>query len=122
MVIGTDCTGSCKIQLPYDHDHDRPSSVDGFVYQDFRLNKKKKISLVNLSNLFSLYWYKHIKNQIQKLHYHEGLLFLWLNIYNTNTRVRIMVFNANFSAISWGEQVNFQWDDDEVHFVLDQQT
>ena len=26
----------------------------------------------------------------------------------------------NFSAISWQEQVNFQWDDDEVHFVLDQ--
>ena len=25
-----------------------------------------------------------------------------------------------FSAISWGEQVNFQWDDDEVRFVLDQ--
>jgi hypothetical protein len=26
----------------------------------------------------------------------------------------------NFSAISWREQVNFQWDDDEVIFVLDQ--
>ena len=27
----------------------------------------------------------------------------------------------NFSAISWWEQVNFQWnDDDEIHFVLDQ--
>jgi hypothetical protein len=25
-----------------------------------------------------------------------------------------------FPAISWREQVNFQWDDDEVHFVLDQ--
>jgi hypothetical protein len=25
-----------------------------------------------------------------------------------------------FSAISWQEQVNFQWDDDEVRFVLDQ--
>jgi hypothetical protein len=25
-----------------------------------------------------------------------------------------------FEAISWREQVNFQWDDDEVHFVLDQ--
>ena len=25
-----------------------------------------------------------------------------------------------FSAILWREQVNFQWDDDEVHFVLDQ--
>ena len=29
---------------------------------------------------------------------------------------------GNFSAtdISWGEQVTFQWDDDDVHFVLDQ--
>ena len=26
---------------------------------------------------------------------------------------------SNFSAISWREQVNFQWDD-EVRFVLDQ--
>ena len=35
-----------------------------------------------------------------------------------------MVFNAqlsNFSAISWREKVNFQYDDDEVRFVLDQQ-
>ena len=28
----------------------------------------------------------------------------------------------NFSAISWREQVNFQWDDYEVHFVQDQHT
>jgi hypothetical protein len=27
-----------------------------------------------------------------------------------------------FSAMSWREQVNFQWDDDEVCFVLDQQS
>jgi hypothetical protein len=27
---------------------------------------------------------------------------------------------SNFSAISSQEQVNFQWDDDEVCFVLDQ--
>jgi len=27
---------------------------------------------------------------------------------------------GNFSAISWREQVNFQRDDDEVRFVLDQ--
>ena len=27
---------------------------------------------------------------------------------------------SNFSAISWREQVNFQWDNDEVRFVLDQ--
>ena len=27
---------------------------------------------------------------------------------------------SNFSAISWREQVNFQWNDDEDSFVLDQ--
>ena len=35
----------------------------------------------------------------------------------------VIVVNANsaiFSAISCREQVNFQWDDDEVGFVLDQ--
>jgi hypothetical protein len=34
-----------------------------------------------------------------------------------------LFFNANstnFSAISWREQINFQWDNDEVRFVLDQ--
>jgi hypothetical protein len=34
-----------------------------------------------------------------------------------------LLFNANsaiFSAVSWREQVNFQWDDEEVHFLLDQ--
>ena len=27
---------------------------------------------------------------------------------------------SNFSAISWREQVNVQWNNDEVHFILDQ--
>jgi len=33
------------------------------------------------------------------------------------------MFNANeaiFSAISWREQVNFQYNDDQIRFVLDQ--
>ena len=36
-----------------------------------------------------------------------------------------LLFNVNsaiFSAISWREQVIFQWEYDEVHFVLDQLT
>jgi hypothetical protein len=28
---------------------------------------------------------------------------------------------SNFSAISWREQVNFQYDDDEIHFELGKQ-
>jgi hypothetical protein len=34
-----------------------------------------------------------------------------------------LLFNANtakFSAISWREQINSQWDEDEIRFVLDQ--
>ena len=31
-----------------------------------------------------------------------------------------LLFNANFSVISWQEQVNFQWDDNDVCFLLDQ--
>jgi len=34
-----------------------------------------------------------------------------------------LLFNATFnniSVIQWQEQVSFQWDDDEAHFVLDQ--
>jgi hypothetical protein len=27
---------------------------------------------------------------------------------------------SNISGISWREQANFQWDEDEAHFVLDQ--
>jgi hypothetical protein len=39
-------------------------------------------------------------------------------------RVIVVVYRqlGNFSAISWREQVNFQWDDDEICFVLDQHT
>ena len=32
----------------------------------------------------------------------------------------VIVVNANSAILSWHEQVNFQWDDDEVRFVLDQ--
>ena len=31
-----------------------------------------------------------------------------------------LMSTQQFSAISWQEQVNFQWDDNEVRFVLDQ--
>jgi hypothetical protein len=32
------------------------------------------------------------------------------------------MLHSNFSAISCREQVNIQWDDDEIRFVLDQHT
>jgi hypothetical protein len=31
-----------------------------------------------------------------------------------------LTHSQNFLAISWREQVNFQWDDDEVRFGIDQ--
>jgi hypothetical protein len=34
--------------------------------------------------------------------------------------VRCQFSNMSATGISWREQVNFQWDDDEVRFVLDQ--
>jgi hypothetical protein len=43
-------------------------------------------------------------------------------LYPGNIEWVIVVYSANFSAISWQEQINFQWDDDEVRFVLDQHT
>jgi hypothetical protein len=39
---------------------------------------------------------------------------------NSNRDKEITITNVSFSYISWREQVNFQWDDDKVHFVLDQ--
>jgi hypothetical protein len=63
------------------------------------------------------------------------LCYVWTNVifstyyYNT-TLYLIMLFIikirfgicqlSNCSAIPWRKQVNFQWDDDEVRFVLDQ--
>jgi len=42
---------------------------------------------------------------------------------NDNNESGWLLFNAilaTFSALSWREQVNFRWDDDEVRFVIDQ--
>ena len=49
-------------------------------------------------------------------------MYILFNISNVWVS-ELLLFKANaaiFSAISWREQVNFQWDDDEVLFVLDQ--
>jgi hypothetical protein len=42
---------------------------------------------------------------------------------NQNNTIEWLLFNTNsaiFSDISWQEKINFQWNDDEVRFVLDQ--
>jgi hypothetical protein len=48
---------------------------------------------------------------------------LTLEIIRSATVNEWLLLNANasnISAISWRKQVDIQWDDDEVHFVLDQ--
>ena len=45
----------------------------------------------------------------------------WKNIQVSEWVSECLLLNAKSTAITWWEQVNFQWDDDEVRFVLDQQ-
>ena len=56
-----------------------------------------------------------------------AILDIWSTTKNKNFTVSEWVIivqwqHSNFSAISWREKVNvnFQWDNDEVLFVLDQ--
>jgi hypothetical protein len=53
---------------------------------------------------------------------YENVIINTVTVKNTDptdhsVRMRSELLNA---YISWRVQVNFQWDDDEVHFVLDQ--
>ena len=54
-------------------------------------------------------------------------LFKWFNVTtnfkeerNTHSEFIRVVYPMNFSDISWREQVNLQWNDDEVRLLLDQ--
>ena len=51
-------------------------------------------------------------NQLQNRWYimNSGETFYWFSCF----------FLSNFPAISWQEQVNLQWNDEDVRFVLDQ--
>jgi hypothetical protein len=70
---------------------------------------------------------KYVEEFPFKLYEELSLQKFWWNILSkrptTPTKmVRVsewLLFNA-ISAILWREQVHFQWDDDEVRFVLDQ--
>ena len=46
--------------------------------------------------------------------------FQWMNEWMNEWMIVVKCQFSNFSPISWREQVNFKWDDDEVRFVLDQ--
>jgi hypothetical protein len=46
-------------------------------------------------------------------------LFILVNLINKEIQIIKRQF-SNCSAISWRKQVNVQWEDDEVRFILDQ--
>jgi hypothetical protein len=49
----------------------------------------------------------------------EGYIMILSQVNDLSFRFeRVMLFNVN-SAISWREHINFQWDDDEICFLLD---
>jgi hypothetical protein len=71
------------------------------------INRKSKDWLAQNQDNVSKWGDLSIRGLLSSMNVSDWLLF------NTNSL-------TNFSAISWREQVNFQCDDDEVGFVLDQ--
>jgi len=65
-------------------------------------HQEANIMLVSL-NMFSSWWQGGV-----------DIIWIWVSEW--------LLLNANsaISAISWREQINFQWGDDEFRFVLDQ--
>jgi hypothetical protein len=65
------------------------------------------------NSLISIINMQHIIKKKEKLisKVHRVAVFKLINFW--------LLFNAN-SAISWWEQIHFEWDDDEVCFLLDQ--
>ena len=76
------------------------------------------------TNQKHLQHFAHQKLWKEDISLHDALYHTPKLYNNCNSKWVIVVLSqfSNFSAISWWEQVNFQWDDDEVRFVLDQHT
>jgi hypothetical protein len=64
--------------------------------------------------------YKTDSKWSQIVHFSLLLLDVISSMSTSRIQREWLLFNAN-SAISCREQVNYQWDDDEVRFILDQQ-
>ena len=69
-------------------------------------------------------WKKPIKNGQNidswlQLTMYESIVYMLENI-SVSEWLLFNADSATLSAISWREQVKFQWDVDEVRFVLDQ--
>ena len=67
-----------------------------------------------------LYWCYFILDTTDKLEKKKKIRkkLKHFDVYHTHILLSEWVSDC---CISWREQVNFQWDDDEVRFVLDQQ-
>ena len=89
------------IELKYCIKHHKPTNINQpFIWSKYFHSELQPLNL----NTKPCLWFQLFKFLIQWVS--EWLLF------NTNSAI--------FSAISWREQVNFQWNDYEVRFVLDQ--
>jgi hypothetical protein len=88
--------------------------VSKYLRKHFLITTKHGDSLCNKCR-HKYYVQEQRQFYIQIRDLHTVYMFIlkneWL-LFNTNSAI--------FSAIWWREQGNFQWDDDEVHLVLDQ--
>jgi hypothetical protein len=90
-----------------------------------KMDWKYMIHLLKKDNIF-LYLYCIWQQRAQQVQ--KNFNALLIKYIATCTLFKIIYKNngclegrdSNFSTISWREKVNFQWDDDEVRFVLDQ--
>jgi hypothetical protein len=83
VVIGTDCTGSCK-STTYDHDHDGPESICVIVF------------------IQQFYKEVHLFVTPQTVFLHVGIFLLTLHI---NLCVSIYTINASISPYTFGTVV-----------------
>jgi hypothetical protein len=82
---------------------------------------KKEINLHTYFNIVRK-WYILLYIVIHVLSTFTNRMLSYFNVYTFHMLCECVsnwLLFSNFSAISWREQINFQWDDDEVRFVLD---
>jgi hypothetical protein len=74
---------------------------------------------------FSLHQHILFKDEIIECKRWNILSRVWVLLSTFKLRSEWLLLKcqlSNFSALSWGNQVNFPWDENEVGFVLDQHT
>jgi hypothetical protein len=66
----------------------------------------------------------HVLGWRESIHANNTLFSIYfimlssLSIIPWNSFANLIIVSEWFSALSWREQANFNWDDDEVRFVL----